>query len=231
MVNFLQKIIRRLKRLKPHISEQWRRSSYSQEGEDLVLDRMLAGKKNGFYVDVGSHHPFRFSNTYLFYRRGWSGICIDPLPGTTQLFAKHRPRDIVVEMGVSEVESQLIYYMFNEPALNTCDSARAKKLDGLGNYKVIDKINIKTEPLSKILERYIKSDTQIDILNVDVEGLDLQVLKSNDWGLFKPKYIIAECFDTDIAQILDDHVVRYLCKLNYTVHAITGRSIIFTVFR
>jgi len=51
--------------------------SYSQEGEDLILLRIFEKKRIGFYVDVGSHHPFRFSNTYLFYRLGWRGINID----------------------------------------------------------------------------------------------------------------------------------------------------------
>lgn len=42
------------------------KKSYAQEGEDLVVNRLLEGKKDGFYVDVGAHHPYRFSNTYFF---------------------------------------------------------------------------------------------------------------------------------------------------------------------
>ena len=53
-----------------------RRISYSQEGEDLVVDRLLNGKRNGFYVEVGCHHPYRYSNTFMFYKKGWRGICI-----------------------------------------------------------------------------------------------------------------------------------------------------------
>lgn len=228
MASIILKIIRRLRRLKPHESERWAKSSYSQEGEDLVVDRLLGGKKNGFYVDVGSHHPFRFSNTYFFYCRGWNGICIDPLPGTAQLFTKYRPRDIVLEMGISEVESQLNYYMFNEPALNTCDIARANELEVLGHYKIIDKKQIETKPLSTILDRYIKSNLQIDILNIDVEGLDLQVLRSNDWGKYRPKHIIAECLESDPVKLKEDQIVSYLYGLGYKIYAKTGRSIIFT---
>ena len=53
------------------------RYSFSQEGEDLLIDRMFDGQSVGFYVDVGAHHPTRFSNTYLLYLRGWRGINID----------------------------------------------------------------------------------------------------------------------------------------------------------
>lgn len=74
---------------------------YSQEGEDLLLSRILGDKKDGFYVDVGAHHPFRFSNTYLLYKQGWRGINIDAMPGSMKLFNRFRPRDINIECGVA----------------------------------------------------------------------------------------------------------------------------------
>src|SRR5262249_8232028 len=84
-----------------HPSAYWMRQSYSQEGEDLILDRILDSKRTGFYIDVGCHHPFRFSNSYLFYRRGWQGICVDPLPEAKSSFRRYRPRDTFVETAVA----------------------------------------------------------------------------------------------------------------------------------
>lgn len=74
--------------------------SYSQEGEDMILSRIFGDKKNGFYVDVGAHHPFRFSNTYLFYKRGWLGINIDAMPGSMRLFDRFRKNDINIESAI-----------------------------------------------------------------------------------------------------------------------------------
>ena len=68
-------------KLHGHYNLKYLNCSYSQEGEDMVLARYLEGQKNGFYVDVGAHHPFRFSNTYHFYLKGWHGVNIDPLWG------------------------------------------------------------------------------------------------------------------------------------------------------
>ena len=99
--------------------------SYSQEGEDLILNRFFNNKENGFYVDVGAHHPRRFSNTYSFYKKGWRGINIDALPGSMVAFNKERPNDINLEIGISKKESELLYYMFNEPALNTFSETEA----------------------------------------------------------------------------------------------------------
>ena len=92
--------------------------SYSQEGEDMILRRLFEKQQTGFYVDVGAHHPKRFSNTYFFYKKGWKGINIDAMPDSMKPFNKIRPRDINIEKPVSDKKQVLTYYAFNEPALN-----------------------------------------------------------------------------------------------------------------
>ncbi len=208
-------------------SNNWARKSYSQEGEDLVLDRLMGGVSTGFYVDVGSHHPFRFSNTFLFYRRGWSGLCIDPLPGTKALFNRWRPRDLAIEMGVSGEPKVLKYYMFNEPALNTFDFEIANEKNGLRQYKIVNVQEIKTAPLAQILDSYLPAGAQVDMFSVDVEGLDLQVLKSNDWNKHRPRYVVAECLKTDLEVLFEDAVVSFLREVGYRAYAKTGNSVIF----
>lgn len=204
----------------------FRKSSYAQEGEDLVVERLLEGKRNGFYVEVGCHHPYRFSNTFLFYKKGWRGICIDPLPGTKSSFNKNRPRDLCIEMGVDEKFSKLTYYMFNEPALNTFDKSLADRRDGLKGYYIIGTTDIEVRPLADILKN-INNVPDIDLLSIDVEGFDFQVLKSNDWKKFSPRIIIAECLTAELADIDSDPVAKYLTDLGYKIYAKTGNSIIF----
>ena len=53
------------------------KKSYSQDNEDLFLNEYFEKISNGFYVDIGCHHPKRFSNTYLLYKKGWKGVNID----------------------------------------------------------------------------------------------------------------------------------------------------------
>jgi len=208
-------------------SAPWARSSYAQEGEDLVLARLLDGVNSGFYVEVGSHHPFRFSNTYLFYRQGWNGICIDPLPGSKQLFEKFRPRDISLEMGVSLKEAEMQYYMFNEPALNTFDETLAREMDGLKSYRLREKKSVPTLPLSGILDNYLRENQAIQFISVDVEGLDLQVLLSNNWDIYRPKLVVAECLSTDLLQLAHHPLVNFLGSVGYTPVSKTGNSVIF----
>lgn len=193
--------------------------SYSQEGEDQILKRIFGKKNNGYYVDIGAHHPKRFSNTYIFYLKGWNGINIDPLPGTKALFDKERPRDINLEIGVSQDMKELTYFSFNEPALNTFDKLEADKKNGLHNFYIQEEIKLKTFPLSYILNKYLKSDQIIDFMTIDVEGLDLAVLKSNDWERFKPKMILAEELRMDIEKIIEkSDIYSFLTSKGYSLY-------------
>ena len=158
----------------------------------MILDRFLEYRDSGFYVDVGAHHPKRFSNTYRLYRRGWMGINIDANPGSMQMFKRVRPRDINVEAGVSSTRQELTYYVFNEPALNTFKKDLALERAG-GIYSIIKEVKIVTAPLGELLDQYLPAKTEIDLLTIDVEGLDYEVLRSNDWSRYSPEFILVEC--------------------------------------
>jgi FkbM family methyltransferase len=206
-------------------STRWSIQSYSQEGEDLVLDRIMRNDTPGFYLDIGAHHPFRFSNTYLFYRKGWSGICIDPLPSARILFEKWRPRDKFIETGVSETPSSTKYYMFDEPAYNTFDAQLSKERVHQGLARLVETKTIPTDTLRNILDQHLPENNKLVFMSVDVEGYDLQVLKSNDWTKYRPDFIIAECLQTDIVSVLDDPLVKYLSGIGYTAHSKLHNSV------
>jgi FkbM family methyltransferase len=215
---FIKNIFAQLTTGSPEI-DPYTNLSYSQEGEDLVLKRIFGLQNKGFFVDIGAHHPKRFSNTYIFYLEGWRGINIDALPGIKNIFDIERPEDINLELGVSEKEGDLIYYSFNEPALNTFDKAEADKKNGLQHYYIEKELKIKTYPLSYILNKYLKTNVHIDFMTIDVEGFDLQVLKSNDWQKYKPNIILIEELRTDVEKILrESEIYKYLKTKGYLLH-------------
>lgn len=187
---------------------------YGQNGEDLVLDRMLNRKKRGFYVDVGAHHPVRFSNTYMFYRRGWHGLNIDAQPGSMRLFRRHRPRDINIECGVAAREGSLTYYRFNEPALNTFSEEEAR-VKNATPYRLVDTVPVNVRPLRDILAEALAPGQPIDFMSVDVEGLDLEVLGSNDWNRFRPAIVLTETLRADVRDLQASPVVRLLADAGY----------------
>ncbi len=170
-------------------------ASYAQEGEDVLMARILGNKKDGFYVDVGAHHPVRFSNTYFFYKRGWRGINIEPNPTGSRLLKKFRPRDINLELGISDQLGVLTYWMFDEPALNSFDYEVVQQRVAKSGYTLIGNKKINVSRLDSVLTKYIEQERTIDFMSVDTEGHDLSVLKSNDWTRFRPAWLLVESFD------------------------------------
>lgn len=205
----------------------WARLSWSQEGEDLILSRIFENQKNGFYIEVGAHHPFRFSNTFLFYKKGWRGIAIDPLPGTKRLFTKHRPRDITIEMGVGTREELLYYYMFSEPALNSFDKQYADEILALGRHKLLEFKEMQCRPLSKILDEFMPDNCAIDFMSVDAESRDLDVLTSNCWEKYRPRVIVAECLNVSLHHLETDPVAAYLKTVGYMPYAKAVHSVFY----
>jgi len=201
--------------------------SYSQEGEDMILKRLFDKQKTGFYVDVGAHHPKRFSNTFFFYKKGWSGINIDAMPNSMRLFDKIRPRDINLEVPISEKKQKLKYYMFNEPALNGFSKELAEKRDGKNHYKIISEKEMETSTLEEIFKNHLPYGQEIDFMTVDVEGLDLQVLKSNNWKRFRPKFMLVEILGSSINDIANSKEYKYLSGVGYEVFAKTVSTVIF----
>lgn len=213
--------------VKQYIPYFSKRSSYAQHGEDLLLMSHLDHVGKGLFVDVGAHHPFRFSNTYLFYRRGWQGINIDPKPGTKRLFDLLRPRDINLETGIAEKEATLTYYLFDEPALNSFSKELSEERDRQTAYKIIGTKDIPVQRLDTVLANHLPAKSRIDFLTVDVEGLDLEVLRSNDWEMFRPTLIVAEELDLDISRLHASSIYQFLYSKEYELVSKTLTSLIF----
>jgi FkbM family methyltransferase len=218
-----------LKRLiTPFTWDQYYKKSWSQEGEDQILQRIFERQSNGFYVDVGAHHPQRFSNTHLFYKRGWRGINIDAMPGSMKAFNKIRPRDINLEMGVGSVAGQLDYYVFNEPALNGFSKELShERINKESDYKIEKIIKIDVFPLHQILKNHMPSGLEIDFMTIDVEGLDYEVLKSNDWSSYRPKFVLAEILGSSLHEIDQSPIGTLMRDERYVLYAKCMNTVIF----
>jgi len=219
--------IEKLAKVKNNYFDSYALKSYSQEGEDMVLRRLFEKQKTGFYVDVGAHHPKRFSNTYFFYKLGWSGINVDAMPGSMTAFNRIRPRDINIEKPVSNKKQLLTYYAFNEPALNGFSKELSEERDGKGSYFVKFTKDIETSTLEEILDNNLPKVQSIDFLSIDVEGLDFNVLKSTNLEKYHPKVILVEILNSSLADIQVSKIYKFLTDAGYEFYAKAVNTVIF----
>lgn len=198
------------------MQEQFKgRTSFSQEGEDVLLERILGHiDYKGSYVDIGAHHPVRFSNTYKFYQAGWLGINIEATPGSSKVFNEIRPLDINIEIPVSDKEEELTFYVFNHPELNTFSEEHALQWDGRSDNRIIDRLKLKTTTIGNILREHHKEKKHFDFLSIDVEGLDLRILKTLDFDEYSFNFIIVED-STEMSDITDGELYQFLVSKGY----------------
>ena len=145
-----------------------------------------------------------------------------------KVFQKLRPRDINLEIAISEKEQILTYYMFNEPALNGFSKTISTKRQ-TEEYQIVDTIDVSSFSLSKILNEHLPFEQKIDFLSVDVEGLDLQVLESNDWDKYRPKVVLAEVLGASLNTIKQDPVYKYLTNQGYILFSKLIHTCIFKI--
>jgi FkbM family methyltransferase len=193
----------------------------------MILRRIFERRTDGFYVDVGAHHPRRFSNTNVFYQCGWHGINIEPNPDAISSFLLARRRDINLQLGVSDQAGSLRYHLFDEPALNTFDEGLAKSRIANTPYKLVKTIDVPVERLGDILAKYLPVSQEIDFLSIDVEGLDFKVLQSNDWTRFRPKCVLVEALGVSLEDVKDSDPYLFMHGQDYELFAKTFNTLIF----
>lgn len=204
--------------------DQLLRNTYSQNQEDLFIDKLLGYPAQGFYVDVGAFDPHRFSNTKRFYDKGWRGINVEPDPQNYKKFVDSRPKDINLNQGVSDKNGTLTFYKMNPGTLSTFskEDADANLKEG---FELIEKVQVKTTTLAEVMKNHVGKQP-IDFLSVDTEGLDFTVLNSNDWKKYRPKVV---CVESNKGTDIDNSVEKLLISHGYTAVFNNGLNAIYTV--
>ena len=194
------------------------KKSYSLFGEDTFIINYFKNKSRGFYIDVGCYHPLEGSNTHLLYKKGWRGINFDISDFSIKLFKFLRKRDISIRSGISNYSGKKQYYFRKKINMLNTLNENIGKIHFKNGYNT-DVVNINT--LDFFLEKFFKKNIDIDLLKIDVEGEELNVLKSIDLKHFKPQLISIEIhnkenmFDDSYEYYKNDEIYIFLQKLNY----------------
>jgi FkbM family methyltransferase len=157
--------------------------SYAQNYEDVMLERALGGRRDGFYVDVGAGDPDYMSVTRWFYDQGWSGINLEPNRVFFERLVKRRPRDITLNIGAGDARGTFAFKETPVGELSTFDLAGAEE-DG-------ESREVEVAPLDDILAEHAGA-RQIDFLKIDVEGWEMRVLQGLDLSRFRPTILVVE---------------------------------------
>lgn len=215
------------------------RGYYGQFCEDAALQTFFINlswnetniyevKNEGFYVDIGAFSPVLISNTYWFYQHGWRGINVEPFPEVIEKFNHLRPRDINVSCAIGSKDEWQKYYSWGNSNLNTFSLKKVEEY--ISNGKVKEQpiiIDIEMIRLETLLDKNLPDGQSIDFISVDVEGMDLEVLSSNNWIKYRPKLVVAELDDVSIDTVTQSPLYRFMLEKGYKLFYWLSPSIIF----
>ena len=134
----------------------------------------------GTFIELGAWDGLTGSNTLHFEDRGWRGLCIEPSPKNFARLAANRPSCVNVNALITQEVGEETY-------LSTSDQGYAgverfidlQKLE-LQHVKVLSRRKISAVPLRHVLTR--SGLQHVDFFSLDVEGGELEVLRSVDFG-------------------------------------------------
>jgi FkbM family methyltransferase len=214
------------------IKEKYFRHSFSQYGEDILLQGFLGDKwgwnYKGFWVDIGAHHPSNLSNTKSFYLNGWRGINVDASTDAIKKFESARKRDINVNVGIGKNPGVLDYYRMSSSPMNTFSREFAEKAQKEG-VNIVEVVKIPVITLCDLLDKYLPPGQHIDFISIDCEGLDLSILQSNDWSKYRPDFILIEIHsDGRNWEIPSCSVTQYMREQGYEI---VGQGFVTTLYK
>jgi FkbM family methyltransferase len=207
--------------------------SYSQFAEDILVDTVFTqtlGIAQPSYLDIGANKPKAGSNTYFFYLKRCFGVCVEPDVELYKHIKATRPRDVVINAGVGiNDQKEARFYYFPEPytGWNTFskeDAELKKSQTGVvfKDDRIISFINI-----NKLIKDHF--GTAPDFISLDVEGLDMDILRTLDFEKHAPKALCVETMEFNNTQLgkKNTEIIAFLENKGYVIYADTYINSIF----
>ena len=204
--------------------------SFSQAGEDAVIDFLFQGKNmhQPSYLELGVFMPVHGNNTFKFYLKGGKGLLVEADPSLIQNIKAQRPNDTILNIGVGlDGATEADFYVFNLPAISTFNKEEAESLIKSGAYQLMQTIKVPLQNINQIIKTHFKSCP--DFLSIDIEGLDLEVLKSLDTVTHPIPVICAETctYSENHIKPKDTRIEKLMLEKGYFVYADTYINTIF----
>lgn len=190
--------------------------SYSQHGEDVFIFDYLSkiNQLDGVYIDVGANHPTSISNTYLFYRKGYSGLTIEPNTELARLLRWFRKRDRVFQIGVDKQCGLFELNINKAPVLSSF-----KKINNKDLWKSLNVPVLRLDDVSNFAEL-----EKIFLLSIDTEGLNYNVIQGADRTLEITVLVCIEIDDESDEALVTDYLTQ---KHNFQKINKMGCNILF----
>jgi FkbM family methyltransferase len=189
-----------------------RRKSFSQYGEDLIISTLLP-ENFGTYIDIGAGRPIDGSNTYALYKRGYSGILVEPISLNQKLARVFRARDKRISVLCGATSEEFDFYEMYPYEYSTTSMDVMSELLRHGKAQLRTTRKLQMLPARTFAVEMSPLDPTL--VCIDAEGCDFEILSSLDWAVTLPRVVCVESLiegSSDMAQLLLSKGYRYYCR-------------------
>jgi len=205
--------------------------TYAQAYEDIIIDSLIMAyckefkypTENFKYIEIGANHPINTSSTFLWnLKYGITGFLVEANPSLIPALKQYRPNDVIINAAVYDENISFIdLHIGNE---NEVSSINETFVSNWKNQGVNEKISVPVIRINELLAK-IEKDKLI-ILVIDVESLDLRLLKDINFDQYKPFIIEIEPSDFFIKGNTKS-IISFLSTKGYKLVAATSVNLIF----
>ena len=216
---------------KNKLKEVNKKVSYSQCGEDLIIDFIFTTLKieSPTYLDLGAHHPYYLSNTAFFYLKNSFGVSVEPDPDLFKLIKNERPNEISLNVGVGIEGSEVAdFYIMNIPTLNTFSKSEAERYASYPGKSIKEVIKLPLLTVNQIIQSNFKGKAP-NFVSLDVEGMDFEIVNSFEFDKYRPEVFCIETltYTEDNTERKLNNIIEYMLNKDYFLYADTYINSIF----
>ena len=212
------------------------RLSFAQSGEDSIIHYILKAKgipvEKATYLDLGANHAKEISNTYSLYCAGARGVLLEANPALIPELRLYRSEDIILHKCLcpdDNTDETLTFYVMNGDGLSTCDRSGAEEaIRENPTLEIVQEVSVKGITMKEIINTYF--NTPPFMVNLDVEGIEIDVLNSIDFESWRPLIFIIETIPYHPRLIIEEKredIVSFMQARGYAEYAFTGINSIF----
>lgn len=215
-------------------NEKVMKKSTAQTGEDMIVAHILREQhipmEQLTYLDLGANHAKFLSNTYYLYQNGVRGVLVEANPALIGELKFYRSGDIILNRCIATTSGETVdFYVLNGDGLSTPDKGGADASIAENPMLKIDKVvPVKTITVEEIIDTYF--DKAPTIINLDIEGEEMNILNSIDFTKHRPLIMIIETipYRKHLAVGLkNQEIIDFMIRKNYIEYAFTGINSIF----
>lgn len=187
---------------------------FSQNDEQDYILEYFKNNNNGKYLEIGSFHPTKFSNTRALYEKGWNGVLVEPSPNCMKRLEEayiNDPRITLVQAAITDYDGSIKFHNAEGDAISTTDISHKDKWER-GNGVRYTEISVKAISMETFLKEH---GDNTDFINIDVEG--------TNWQLFN---LIPDWFFNRLTMICIEHDGKHV-EMEQKLSSLGFKNILF----